>query len=509
MSSPMALLALATLQTSRAADYTGDGVDDLVVGVPYEADISGVLQPGAIEVIRGSTSGLTTAGDAFIHQNTAGVTGSNEANEYFGNAIGAGDVDGDGTDDLIVGAPAELARGVHCGSVFRLELATTRSSLSVTSSQAYSQDSTGISDSAELGDIFGQAIAVADFDNDGYDDVVVGIPGEDVGTIANAGAVEYLPGSASGLTTSGQLFYHQDSSGMTGTAEADDLFGWELAAGDFDADGFADLAIAVPTEDWSGTNEGSVHVMYGSSIGPGVTSPNDELWSAGEGSAAGTSDDENLCGSAVAVGDFDSDGYADLAIGCPGYDVGTATQAGAVLIVYGSASGLDDSELWSQDSSGVTGSAEDDDRFGLELTSGDYDGDGYADLAISAPTESYSGFVQNGVVHVLMGSSTGITDSGDVLLAQDTGILVGGSPADYEDWGSALTSGDYDDDGRDDLAVGSPYDMDGGATRAGVVNVFYGSASGPSTTGDQLFHQNVVNIDDTSESSDWFGYSLR
>ena len=253
---------------------------------------------------------------------------------------------------------------------------------------------------------------------------------------------------------------------VSGPSETDDAFGSELAAGDFDSDGYADLAIGVPGEDWAGTDEGSVHVMYGSSTGPGVVSPNDEVWSAGEGSADGTSDDDNACGTAVATGDFDGDGYDDLAIGCPGYDLGGAVEAGAVLMVYGGAAGLDDSELWTQDTAGVVGAAEDDDRFGRELVSGDFDGDGYDDLAIAAPTESFGSFTENGVVHVLMGSVGGITDDGDRQFSQDTGTDVMGTPRNFEFWGQALAAGDWNNDGRDDLAVGSPFDSDGGAAEA-------------------------------------------
>jgi hypothetical protein len=509
MPSSFSLLVLSTIPSARAADYSGDGIDDLVVGVSGEIDIGGVLLPGGVQVIRGSASGLTATGDAFIHQGTTGVVGINDEREFFGRGLGAGDVNGDGTDDLIVGGPGETVGGIHTGAVWLLELEATRMVTSVADSQELSQNTTGVVDTAEEGDLFGQSIAVADFDGDGYDDVVVGIPGENVGTTVNAGAVASFPGGPGGMSTTGDLYYDQGLLNVIGSADTDDAFGSELAAGDFDSDGYADLAIGVPGEDWAGTDEGGVHVMYGSSIGPGVVSPNDELWSAGEGSAVGTSDDDNACGSAVATGDFDGDGYDDLAIGCPGYDLGTATDAGAVLIVYGGAAGLDDSELWTQNTAGVSESAEDDDRFGEALISGDFDGDGYDDLAIAAPTESFGSYTQNGVVQVLMGSVGGITDDGDLLFSQDAGSDIMGTPRNFEEWGQALAAGDWDGDGRDDLAVGSPFDSVPGVMEAGAVNVFYGTASGPSVMGNQLFHQNVAGIDDVSEESDWFGLSLR
>jgi hypothetical protein len=497
------------LPSSLAADYTGDGIDDLVVGIPFEVDIGTVVEPGAVALIRGSTTGLTATGDAFIHQNTAGVDGDDEDNEHFGYAIGAGDVDGDGTDDLIVGGPDALVGGDACGMVWRLELSAPARAITVTTSQSFSQDTSGVSGSAEAGDDFGAAIVVADFDGDGYDDVVVGVPGEAIGTVFHAGAVEYLRGGPTGLTTTGQREYDQDGADVADVAEEADGFGGVLAAGDFDADGYADLVIGSPNENWTGVDEGAVHLMYGSPTGPSVTVPNDEVWTAGSGSAAGTLADYNECGGALAVGDFDDDGFDDLVIGCPGYDVFPESQAGALLLVYGSSAGLDVSEMWSENAGTMNDAPEPGGAFGGTLTTGDFDGDGYDDLAAASPDhEGPSGIAGAGIVHVLFGSSTGLTSVDDVLLYQDDGAVVFGSPASFDHWGFSLTSGDYDGDGRDELAVGSSSDDDV-VDAAGTVNVFPGTAHGPSTRGDQWFHQDTPGIADSAQTFDQFGYSLR
>jgi FG-GAP repeat len=117
----------------------------------------------------------------------------------------------------------------------------------------------------------------ADFNGDGFADLAVGVPDEDVGTITNAGAVNVLYGSGTGLSAAGNQLWHQDSGGILDGAEADDIFGWALAAGDFNGDGFADLAVGVPGESVGTISfAGVVNVLYGS--GSGLSATGNQLW---------------------------------------------------------------------------------------------------------------------------------------------------------------------------------------------------------------------------------------
>ena len=116
-------------------------------------------------------------------------------------------------------------------------------------------------------DLFAKALAAGDFNDDGYDDLAVGVPGEEV-NVANAGVVCVLYGSAAGLASAGQQWWSQNSVDVPGVAEAGDRLGESLATGDFDGDGFDDLAIGVPDEEVSGQRfAGAVNVLYGSSNG--------------------------------------------------------------------------------------------------------------------------------------------------------------------------------------------------------------------------------------------------
>jgi hypothetical protein len=263
-------------------------------------------------------------------------------------------------------------------------------------------------------------LAAGDFDSDGFADLAIGVPHESLEDKHQVGAVNIIFGSSSGLTSDGDQFWHQDSSSIEDTAEDFDGFGRALASGDFDEDGFADLAIGVPDEDLTSENEGAVNVLYGSSSG--LASDGDQFWHQDRSGIENTAEGGDFFGSALAAGDFDGDGQSDLAAGAFGEDIGEKINIGAVNIIYGSSSsGLTSSgdQFWTRDSSGVEGTAESEDHFGSILGTGDYNGDENTDLAIGVPSDRVGTASQAGAVNVLYGSdSKGLTSSNDQLWSQ-------------------------------------------------------------------------------------------
>jgi hypothetical protein len=418
-----------------------------------------------------------------------------------------GDFDNDGFEDLAIGVPFEDVGSVDDAGAVNV-LYGSANKLTGVGSQLFTQDAAGVGSTAEDGDVFGGALAVGDFNTDGFADLAVGAPGESVGNVPGAGAINVLYGSANGLTGAGSQLFTQDSPGIGSTAEAVDSFGGALAVGDLDTDGIDDLVIGVPSESVGFIEAaGAINVLYGSAAK--LTGAGSQLFTQdtpGIGSAAEAFD---VFGQVLAVGDFNSDGADDLAVAARLESVGLVEAAGAVNVLYGSANGLTGagSQLFTQDTPGVGSTAERADNFGFALAAGDFNADGFTDLAVGAPTETVGAVEAAGAINVLYGSAAKLTGAGSQLFTQDIPGVVS-TVEERDDFGFALAAGDFDTDGADDLAVAAPAEDVGTIADAGAVNVLYGSATKLTGAGSRLFTQDVPGIGSTVEEGDSFGFAL-
>ena len=319
--------------------------------------------------------------------------------------LAAGDFNGDAFADLAIGVAFEdLGSAVDAGAV--QVLYGSAGGLSACGSQLWHQDANlggeDIEDGVEADDGFGNALAAGDFNADGFADLAIGVPGEDIGSVASAGAVNVIYGAAAGLVAVEDQLWHQDIAGINNAAEPGDEFGRALAAGDFNGDGRDDLAVGVIQEGVGGiVNAGAVNVIYGSA--DRLQATNDQLWHQNVTGIEDTAESNDLFGLALAAGDFNGDGRDDLAVGAFSEDVGSVVDAGAVNVIYGTADRLQaaNDQLWHQDIAGIEDTAEPFDDFGLALAAGDFNGDGRDDLAVGVIQEGVGGIVNAGAANVI------------------------------------------------------------------------------------------------------------
>ena len=425
-----------------------------------------------------------------------------------------GDFNGDGFADMAAGLARRQVQGLTlAGSVSVLF----GSAAGVTSdgSELIDQDSPGALDQAEDGDQFGRYMGGGDFNGDGFYDLAVGVPLEDIdgpnGPIVDAGAVQVFYGSPHGVGPVNQFFTQLDLS-ADDTAEAGDWFGGRMQGGDFNGDGYDDLAVGayfedVLKEDGSAQvqNAGAVDVLYGTA--DGLTTVGAQFWSQNTPGILGRAGFGDLMGRALGSADFNGDGIDDLAIGIRGEQVSGQAQAGACAVLYGSPVGLtaEGNQLWTQDSPNILDQAEKGDWMGRTgVTGGDFNGDGFGDLAVGALQDSVDAAAKAGLVNVIYGSSDGLNARDNQEFDENTpGNVTDGAEA-GDRYGRTVESADFNGDGFDDLAVGISNEDIGTIRSAGAAQVLYGSAAGLTEDGNQFWNQDSAGILDQAEPDDGF-----
>ncbi len=439
-----------------AGDFDGIGGDDLAIGVPGEGDdASGaihILYSGALNATTADpfdTIGLSTGVpgssqfNRVITEGSANLDGKAEPGDNFGYALAAGDINGDGLADLVIGAPKEDVGTVRDAGVIHVVYGTPHgldpagAPAGVLADQVFEQGPGQLKNPevgrAEPSDFFGGSIAIGQFNNSAPLDIAVGAPGEDVRSVPDGGAVRVLYSrGATGISTVESDFFHQQTLNVADASESADRFGCALAAGDFDADGDDELAIGVPGEGvGTDTSAGIVQIIYNSglltglSVDPGTTPPlgnswiPDQVFSEDDGGVPGVAKPDDRMGASLAVANFDGAGPEDLAIGVPTETLFENKRAGSIRIMYGSAGfGItdDDGAAFAQSSSDLASSCplfgildecligppdysptlmveEEGDQFGASIAAADFDGNGFGDVAVGVPGEDLGLFV--------------------------------------------------------------------------------------------------------------------
>ena len=471
-------------------DFNNDGFADLAVGVVDKA-VSGHPSAGSIHIFYGSRGGLQTTGDAIFTQNTLNVPGAAEDGDAFGFALAAGDFNGDGIDDLGVGAPNEdVGTTVDAGAVF--VFFGSANGLTATGSLFFSQNTLPSAESAEASDYFGSSLAAGNAQGLGVDYLAIGVPGEDLGVFnTNEGVVEVL-GSVNGEGL--QSMEEIKQSDACGGPEAQDKFGYSVSYRPRSSGGGA-FVIGAPYEDLgSAASAGAADVDFG-------------CWTQASAGVPGTPETGDLFGWASATGDFNGDGRADVAIGAPGEAVSTTATAGAVNVLYADPSTGDitgtGSQFFSQNSftNAVAGT---DHLFGSALAVGDFDGDGFDDLAIGAPGAPVTGHADAGGLNVLYGTSgAGLGTSRNQTFNKEFPASIPGAAQTGAKFGVALAAGDFDGNGSVDLAIAAPNETVT-ASQQGAVTVLYGELGSIGALGTVQFSTNTITVSEATTATTHF-----